>query len=421
MVSSVVPPLDSTCARFANVISIRSLCLSSPASRLECRCFMTIPPRSARIASSILLPPSKSLAARASSWISGRRQPSTACRSKANTKAESSLRDWNFRGCAVRKNRAPAPGGYSKPARVIGSTTVSSLQSGLYYGYLGLVDGILDRLLEEMGRETTVVATGGLATLIGTGSKHIKHVDDLLTLDGLRLIWERKHPRSPHKPADMTASLPTLLQLRLSRKQRAHPAASLLRAEWFVENYFNYFTEIEEHFQRRRGGALMLSTLDWALIETWKDAGIPLEAALRGIDSAFERYEKRPSKRKVNSLAYCAQEVLAAAEEMKEAAVGVSNAEKPKATGFQTAEIIVFLRRNADQILSAKLARPGMSALALARETASTLREVASRDGKLEHFATVGRSGTTAHRARREIICRTPGGNSRRRGHHGTQ
>ena len=92
-----------------------------------------------------------------------------------------------------------------------------------------------------------------------------------------------------------------------------------------VENYFNYFTEIEEHFQRRRGGIRLLSTLDWALVETWKDAGIPLEAALRGIDAAFDRYEQRPSKsRKVNSLAYCAQEVLAAAEEMKEAAVGAS-------------------------------------------------------------------------------------------------
>jgi type III pantothenate kinase len=78
-----------------------------------------------------------------------------------------------------------------KPARVIGTTTVGSLQSGLYYGYLGLVDGILERLLEEMGGETTVVATGGLAALIGKGSKYIKHVDDLLTLDGLRLIWER--------------------------------------------------------------------------------------------------------------------------------------------------------------------------------------------------------------------------------------
>ncbi len=61
-----------------------------------------------------------------------------------------------------------------------------------------------------------------------------------------------------------------------------------------MENYFNYFTEIEEQFQRRRGGILLLSTLDWALIETWKDAGIPLEAVLRGIDAAFERYEKRP-------------------------------------------------------------------------------------------------------------------------------
>jgi len=55
-----------------------------------------------------------------------------------------------------------------------------------------------------------------------------------------------------------------------------------------VENYFNYFTEIEEHFQRRRGGLLILSTLDWRLIETWKDDGIPLKAVLRGIDSAFE-------------------------------------------------------------------------------------------------------------------------------------
>src|SRR5216683_2143418 len=68
-----------------------------------------------------------------------------------------------------------------KPARVIGSTTVGSLQSGLYYGYLGLVDGILQRLLGEMGKDATVVATGGLAGLIGTGSKHIKTVDDFLT------------------------------------------------------------------------------------------------------------------------------------------------------------------------------------------------------------------------------------------------
>ncbi len=78
-----------------------------------------------------------------------------------------------------------------KPARVIGSNTVGSLQSGLYYGYLGLVDGILELLLGELGPETHVIATGGLGSMIGTGSKYIKHVDDLLTLEGLRIIWER--------------------------------------------------------------------------------------------------------------------------------------------------------------------------------------------------------------------------------------
>jgi hypothetical protein len=148
-----------------------------------------------------------------------------------------------------------------------------------------------------------------------------------------------------------------------------------------VENYFNYFTEIEEHFQRRRGGILLLSTLDWALIETWKDAGIPLEAALRGIDGAFERYEKRPSKRKVNSLAYCAQEVLTAAEEMKEAAVGASQpaGQSETAAGFQTSEIAAFLRRNATQLETAKLPQgSGISGQALAAETAHTLRELAA-------------------------------------------
>jgi type III pantothenate kinase len=68
---------------------------------------------------------------------------------------------------------------------------VGSLQSGLYYGYLGLVDGILELLLAELGKETKVLATGGLGPMIGTGSKYIKKVDDFLTLDGLRIIWER--------------------------------------------------------------------------------------------------------------------------------------------------------------------------------------------------------------------------------------
>src|SRR5216684_2871628 len=106
-----------------------------------------------------------------------------------------------------------------KPARVIGSTTVSSLQSGLYYGYLGLVDGILERLLEEMGEEATVVATGGLAGLIGTGSKYIKHVDDLLTLDGLRLIWERNTEAKPGHGG--TSAKPSIVPTVPGRKPRS--------------------------------------------------------------------------------------------------------------------------------------------------------------------------------------------------------
>lgn len=141
-----------------------------------------------------------------------------------------------------------------------------------------------------------------------------------------------------------------------------------------MENYFNYFTDIEEHFCRRRGTVLILSNLDWTLMETWKDAGIPLEAVLRGIDVTFEKWERRPRKtRKVNGLAFCAQEVLAAAEEMKEAAVGapVHDHDKEKRdSGLDQSAVAEYLRRNASQLNHLQL--PG-SAQALAQQTAATL------------------------------------------------
>jgi hypothetical protein len=86
----------------------------------------------------------------------------------------------------------------------------------------------------------------------------------------------------------------------------------------FLRNYFNYFTEVEEHFQRARGTALFLmSPLDWALVESWKNAGVPLEAVLRGIDAAFEKWRGRKVKTQmVNSLAFCAQAVLTEAQAM---------------------------------------------------------------------------------------------------------
>jgi hypothetical protein len=145
-----------------------------------------------------------------------------------------------------------------------------------------------------------------------------------------------------------------------------------------VENYFNYFTEIEEHYLRRRGTHLLLSTLDWALIETWKSAGVPLEAVLRGVDEAFDKYDQRPTKsKKVNSLAYCSQAVMAAAEEMQ-AGGDAPEGNISREPGFETLQIVAFLRQNADRLEKATLPeRPGFAARALAQEAAASLREMA--------------------------------------------
>jgi hypothetical protein len=127
-----------------------------------------------------------------------------------------------------------------------------------------------------------------------------------------------------------------------------------------LQNYFNYFTEIEEHYQRRRGSGLLLSTLDWALIETWKDAGLPLAAVLRGIDATFDKYERKPARaktRKINSLAYCSQEVLAAAEEMKDAATGAAPA-KTEAVVLPEQEVRAYLRTNAEALRQARVIAP---------------------------------------------------------------
>ncbi|HXZ28885.1 MAG TPA: hypothetical protein VEG08_12905 [Terriglobales bacterium] len=143
-----------------------------------------------------------------------------------------------------------------------------------------------------------------------------------------------------------------------------------------MENYFNYFTEIEEHFREKRGTILLLSTLDWALIETWKEAGIPLAAVLRGIDATFERWERRASHtRKINSLAFCSQEVLAAAEAMKEAAVGAAPAPPTQETGFTAEQVADYLKKNAAALEKAAL--PG-AAHAIAREHARALHDLAS-------------------------------------------
>jgi hypothetical protein len=117
-------------------------------------------------------------------------------------------------------------------------------------------------------------------------------------------------------------------------------------------NYFNYFTEVEEHFQKARGTALfLLSPLDWALIETWKNSGVPLAAVLRGIDAAFEKWRSRKSKvRMVNSLAYCAQAVLEEAQRM--AGTAPAQTAPQVSAPFQLDELRGFLGKCAAELSS---------------------------------------------------------------------
>ena len=142
-------------------------------------------------------------------------------------------------------------------------------------------------------------------------------------------------------------------------------------------NYFNYFTEIEEHFQQARGsGLFLLSPLDWAMIEMWKESGVPLDAVHKGIERAFDKWHARKHKtRQVNSLAYCAQEVLTAWREM---------AEPPKsslesAPVFRNDELAKYLRENAKTIRETGARETGAAELlgALIEQTADSLDALA--------------------------------------------
>ena len=121
-------------------------------------------------------------------------------------------------------------------------------------------------------------------------------------------------------------------------------------------NYFNYFTEIEEHFQHARGtGLFLLSPLDWALIEAWKNSGVPLEAALRGIDAAFEKWRARKSRAQlVNSLAFCAQAVMTEAQRLADA--GTPRPASAEPAPFPDAELRKYLETNAAAIRATSVA-----------------------------------------------------------------
>jgi hypothetical protein len=135
-----------------------------------------------------------------------------------------------------------------------------------------------------------------------------------------------------------------------------------------LENYFNYFTEIEECYRRCRNTPSLLSPLDWALIESWKEADIPLAAALAGIERSFAKFQKRPQGiQRVNSLAYCTQQVMKAAEEMQDSGSGQTSA-----PGAAAADAAPFSSRDLEDFFS-------RSAEALAR-AADTVRAAGQAD-----------------------------------------
>ena len=141
-------------------------------------------------------------------------------------------------------------------------------------------------------------------------------------------------------------------------------------------NYFNYFTEIENYFWKKRGAHLLVSPLDWAIMETWQKAGVPLDAALKGIDSAFESYQRsrRGAGKALKSLAYCTDAVLEVAEEQLEAAAGSApkNGKGAAKEPFSREELRLYLAKNTAKIASVAngMKPPG-------QEFAERLREVA--------------------------------------------
>ena len=164
-------------------------------------------------------------------------------------------------------------------------------------------------------------------------------------------------------------------------------------------NYFNYFTEIEERFQRRRGSLLLLSTLDWALIESWREGGIPLEAVLRGIDAAFDKYEarqKRGRMRRVNGLGWCAQAVMEAAEQLREAATGTATAESAaRESGFEQERVAGHLEAAATALESATVANEACAAAALRlRQLAAENRAATTESAKAHDLEALERTLT---------------------------
>lgn len=150
-------------------------------------------------------------------------------------------------------------------------------------------------------------------------------------------------------------------------------------------NYFNFFTEVEEQFQRARGtGLFLMSPLDWALVESWKNAGIPLEAVLRGIDAAFVKWHAKKSRTQaVNSVAYCAQAVAVEAEAMVNAGVAQPAAKRQAAPPFQLEDLRRHLSTRSEAYGSAGRDEVAASLARMAEEAESHYADLEALEQRL--------------------------------------
>jgi len=161
-----------------------------------------------------------------------------------------------------------------------------------------------------------------------------------------------------------------------------------------MENYFNYYTEIEEHFQKRRGTLALLSPLDWSLIESFQSAGIPWEIILRGIDCAFEKRSKARSKtQKINSLAYCTQAILAEYERHQESLAGSSSQIEAKSSPVGSSEtdkanLLQLLDKACDLLMRSQVQSPvppESPLVGVIEDTVSSLQAIKTEISTCQH------------------------------------
>ena len=175
-----------------------------------------------------------------------------------------------------------------KPATVVGRTTVGAMESGLFYGYVGMVEGLVRRMSDELGGNALCVATGGLADVIAPETTLIQHVDPDLTLDGLRIVWERNQNR---------------LEIADFRLQIA-----------------DYCREIETYLCRKNDGHLIrVVGPSFDLVSGWAAQGVPLKVACSGIDRYFERYYRKGPRRRPVQIDFCEADVLDVFDEWRRA------------------------------------------------------------------------------------------------------